>query len=60
MANFSEMDDYELAFTLDQWQGDALLAWDSFTDDDKRNFRRMQDEACRRFIKANLDDNYNG
>ena len=60
MGNLSEMDDHELAYMLYEWRGDALLSWDSFTDDDKRNFRRMQDEACRRFIEANLDDYYKG
>lgn len=60
MANFREMSDYELAYMLHEWMGDALLSWDSFTDDDKKNFRRMEQEACRRFIDANLDDYYKG
>ena len=56
MANFSEMDDYELAFTLDQWQGDALLSWDRFTENEKKYLLALEKEACRRFIENNLDE----
>ena len=56
MANFSEMNDYELAFTLDQWQGDALLAWDKFTENEKKYLSALEKEACRRFIENNLDE----
>ena len=56
MANFSEMNDYELAFTLDQWQGDALLSWDRFTENEKKYLLALEKEACRRFIENNLDE----
>lgn len=55
MAGFSNMDDYELAYTLAQWQGDALLAWDRFSEAEKTHFRLLQDEACRRFIEKHLE-----
>lgn len=53
MEKLNEMSDYDLAFTLDQWQGDALLAWDKFSEDDKKYLKSLQKEACRRFIEEN-------
>lgn len=53
MEKLNEMSDYDLAFTLDQWQGDALLAWDKFSENEKKYLKSLQEEACRRFIEKN-------
>lgn len=50
MARFDDMSDYELAFTLNEWQGDAANAFDSFSDTEKKFLNELRNEACRRFI----------
>lgn len=45
-----KMSDEELAEVLSNLTADAALRWDDFSEDDKKHFRYLQGEACRRFI----------
>lgn len=56
MLNPAEMSDYELAQWLEEWMGDAANSWDSFSDSEKAHFRRMEHEACRRFVDEHMDE----
>lgn len=56
MTNFHNMSDKELAEKLNIWRGDALLSWESFSDHEKSYFRRLEDEACRRFINEHTEE----
>ena len=52
MANYSG---YDLAVTLNDFMAAAFLRWDDFTDSERTYFRRLQDEACKRFVHQQLD-----
>ena len=52
IIKLNDMSDYDLAHTLNEWIGDASGRWDDFSETEKNNFRLMQDEACKRFIRS--------
>ena len=56
MAKLYDMNDYELAFTLNEWQGDAANSFESFSDTEKRYLNELRNEACRRFIEHYCGD----
>lgn len=49
--NFSTMSDEDLADDLYHWIGDASNAWDHFSEKEKQFFRRLENEACSRFVR---------
>lgn len=56
MINYQKVSDTELAEMLSNWMSDAANSWSRFNDREKWNFRRMQDEACKRFIEQHTKE----
>lgn len=56
MQNIQQMTDYDLAVTLSDFMAAAFLRWGVFTDSEKRYFRRLEWEACNRFVKQQLPE----
>lgn len=56
MQNMQQMTDYDLAVTLSDYMAAAFLRWDDFTDSEKTYFRRLESEACNRFVRQQLPE----